>query len=396
MDSANFTFPGVFEGTKFSAAGTGLVWEGVVYAGEYTLTETSLPDHDGVRHTKLQAPATVNIDGTGVTVTTGNPADIVNVEYDTDTQTYIIKVVNPRMMRVTVKKTVSDDYGTNSFLFTVTLTDSSDEPIQMSNVYGNQGTDATGKLNFTLVNNQTALLYVPGNAKVQIEESADSRYSTFYKIGTTDDSSGEKTPGTSLNFTADTDKYVFFTNIRQKVDVTVIKNVIGSGNTFAFTLELKENGSAVANYTLSDKGTADTSDDIVTGSDGIATFTLSPADNGTDSIVFTVHKGMSVSVTEEADEESDYEISYVVTNPDETLSISGTGNSTGFVEANENLTITFTNTQEVLPLVAPTAVKDNSMSFMIMLILSSTCFAGAVVQKERKRKGGQDKSTNDE
>ena len=100
--------------------------------------------------------------------------------------------------------------------------------------------------------------------------------------------------------------------------------------------------------------------------------------------------------TEEADEESDYEISYVVTNPDETLSISGTGNSTGFVEANENLTITFTNTQEVLPLVAPTAVKDNSMSFMIMLILSSTCFAGAVVQKERKRKGGQDKSTNDE
>ena len=396
LDSANFTFPGVFEGTKFSAAGTGLVWEGVVYAGEYTLTETSLPDHDGVRHTKLQAPATVNIDGTGVNVTTGNPADIVNVEYDTDTQTYIIKVVNPRMMRVTVKKTVSDDYGTNSFLFTVTLTDSSDEPIQMSNVYGNQGTDATGKLNFTLVNNQTALLYVPGNARVQIEESADSRYSTFYKIGTTDDSSGEKTPGTSLNFTADTDKYVFFINIRQKVDVTVIKNVIGSGNTFAFTLELKENGSAVANYTLSDKGTADTSDDIVTGSDGIATFTLSPADNGTDSIVFTVHKGMSVSVTEEADEESDYEISYVVTNPDETLSISGTGNSTGFVEANENLAITFTNTQEVLPLVAPTAVKDNSMSFMIMLILSSTCFAGAVVQKERKRKGGQDKSTNDE
>jgi hypothetical protein len=68
--------------------------------------------------------------------------------------------------------------------------------------------------------------------------------------------------------------------------------------------------------------------------------------------------------------------------------------TTGFVTADENMTITFTNIEASL--VAPTAVKDNSMSFMIMLILSSTCFAGAVVQKERKRKGGQDKSTNDE
>ncbi len=391
LDSANFTFPGVFEGTKFSAAGTGLVWEGVVYAGEYTLTETSLPDHDGVRHTKLQAPATVNIDGTGVTVTTGNPADIVNVEYDTDTQTYIIKVVNPRMMRVTVKKTVSDDYGTNSFLFTVTLTDSSDEPIQMSNVYGNQGTDATGKLNFTLVNNQTALLYVPGNAKVQIEESADSRYSTFYKIGTTDDSSGEKTPGTSLNFTADTDKYVFFTNIRQKVDVTVIKNVIGSGNIFAFTLELKENGSAVANYTLSNNGTDDASDDIVTDSDGIAEFTLTPATNGTDSKVFTVLKGMNVSVTEAEDTTVKYNTSYDV-RKDGTIILSDDSYSTGFVTADNDITITFTNTAAAL--VAPTAVKDDSMTALIVMISSATCFAGAVVQIERKkRERGQDPET---
>ncbi len=392
LDSANFTFPGVFEGTKFSAAGTGLVWEGEVYAGEYTLTETSLPDHDGVRNTKLQAPATVNIDGTGVTVTTGNPADIVNVVYDTDTQTYIIKVVNPRMMRVTVKKTVSDDYGTNSFLFTVTLTDSSDEPIQMSNVYGNQGTDATGKLNFTLVNNQTALLYVPGNAKVQIEESADSRYSTFYKIGTTDDSSGEKTPGTSLNFTADTDKYVFFTNIRQKVDVTVIKNVIGSGNTFAFTLELKENGSAVPNYTLSNNGTDDTSDDIVTDADGVATFTLAPAANGTDSKVFTVHRGMSVSVTEAEDVSGKYTTTYVVDG--DNFHMEGTSNSTGLVEVNKDITVAFTNKESAI--VAPTAVKDDSMTALIVMISSATCFAGAVVQIERKkRERGQEQSKND-
>ena len=395
LDSANFTFPGVFEGTKFSAAGTGLVWEGVVYAGEYTLTETSLPDHDGVRHTKLLAPATVNIVGTGVTVTTGNPADIVNVVYDTDTQTYIIKVVNPRMMRVTVKKTVSDDYGTNSFLFTVTLTDSSDEPIQMSNVYGNQGTDATGKLNFTLVNNQTALLYVPGNARVQIEESADSRYNTSYKTGDDADHLGNSISGTTATLTGITsDKYVLFTNERLKVDVTVVKKVEGNGGTFTFTIQLKENNAVVPNYTLSDNGTAsDTSDDIVTDSDGIATFTLSPARDGTDSKAFTIHSGMAVNVTEAETTTGHYDTSYEVRKGD-TIMLSDQSYSTGFVTADENMTITFTNIEASL--VAPTAVKDNSMSFMIMLILSSTCFAGAVVQKERKRKGGQDKSTNDE
>ncbi len=396
LDSANFTFPGVFDGKKFSAEGTGLVWEGEAYAGQYILTETEVYDHDGVRYTKLQAPATVDINGAGVSVTTGSDADTVEVEYEDSSSTYIIKVVNPKMMRVTVKKEIYNDYGINSFLFTLTLTDSNGDPIQLSNVHGSQGTNEQGVLQFTLANNQTALLYVPKNAKVKIEENVEPGYITSYKTGTDASSLGTATDGTVVNLDADSDKYVLFMNTREKVDVTVVKNVVGTGGTFTFTLQLKDKGSAVANYTLSDKGTADTSDDIVTGSDGIATFTLSPADNGTDSIVFTVHKGMSVSVTEEADEESDYEISYVVTNPDETLSISGTGNSTGFVEANENLTITFTNTQEVLPLVAPTAVKDNSMSFMIMLILSSTCFAGAVVQKERKRKGGQDKSTNDE
>ncbi len=392
LDSANFTFPGVFEGTKFSAAGTGLVWEGEVYAGEYTLTETSLPDHDGVRNTKLQAPATVNIDGTGVTVTTGNPADIVNVVYDTDTQTYIIKVVNPRMMRITVKKAVSNDYGVNNFLFTVTLTDSSDNPIQLSNVYGSQGTNANGKMEFTLVNNQTALLYVPKNAKVQIEESEDSRYITTYQIGTDASSLGNVNNGTSADIDADSDKYVLFTNIRQKHQVTVAKTVIGGAGTFTFTLQLKENNTAIANYTLSDNGTADTSDDIVTDADGVATFTLAPAANGTDSKVFTVHRGMSVSVTEAEDVSGKYTTTYVVDG--DNFHMEGTSNSTGLVEVNKDITVAFTNKESAI--VAPTAVKDDSMTALIVMISSATCFAGAVVQIERKkRERGQEQSKND-
>ena len=395
LDSANFTFPGVFQGTKFSAEGTGLVWEGVAYAGEYTLTETAMHDHDGVRYTKLQAPATVDINGSGVTVTTGNPADTVLVEYDSDTDTYIIKVVNPKMMRVTVKKSVLNDYGINSFLFTLTLTDSGDNAIQLSNVYGTQGTNENGVLQFTLANNQTALLYVPRNAKVQIGEGVKNGYTSTYQIGPDANNLGPVTNGTTVNLNADSDKYVLFTNIREKVDVTVFKNVVGSGNTFTFTLQLKENDAAVANYTLFDNGTADTSDDIVTDSDGIATFTLSPATNGTDSKVFTIHKGMSVSVTEAEDPSINYTTTYDVVADGDEFSMHGTSNSTGFVEANTDLTITFTNT--AASLVAPTAVKDDSMTALIVMISSATCFAGAVVQLERKkRERGQDLNTNDE
>ena len=144
-----------------------------------------------------------------------------------------------------------------------------------------------------------------------------------------------------------------------------------------------------------DNGTADTSDDIVTDSDGIATFTLSPATNGTDSKVFTIHKGMSVSVTEAEDPSINYTTTYDVVADGDEFSMHGTSNSTGFVEASTDLTITFTNT--AASLVAPTNVKDDSMTALIVMISSATCFAGAVVQLERKkRERGQDLNTNDE
>ena len=68
-------------------------------------------------------------------------------------------------------------------------------------------------------------------------------------------------------------------------------------------------------------------------------------------------------------------------------------NTTGYVTANENITFTFTNTEASI--VAPTAVKNEGMSLVVMMISSATCLAGAVVHNERKKKGGQDVSTND-
>ncbi|MBR4948123.1 MAG: InlB B-repeat-containing protein [Clostridiales bacterium] len=399
LDSANFTFPGVFEGTKFSAAGTGLVWEGEVYVGQYDLTETAMPDHaGGVRYTMLQATATVNVNSNGVVVTPGSVSDTILVDYDDVNDVYTIIVINPKMMRVTVKKTVENDYGINSFLFTVVVTDSNDQPVQMSNVYGSQGTNAQGKLEFTLVNNQTALLYVPRYANVQITETEDDRYITAYQTGNSADSLGAAVIGTGTTLmNISSDKYVLCNNQRQKVDVTVEKTLVGSSATFTFTAQLKENNTAVANYTMSNNGTPDdTSDDIVTDASGAATFTLTPATNGTASIVLSVHKGMAINVTEAPSATIAYTTGFSVTStsdPGNVLKSDQDSNTTGYVTANENITITFTNTEASI--VAPTAVKSESMSLVVLMISSATCLAGAVVHNERKKKGGQDVSTND-
>ena len=404
LDSANFTLPGVFPGTKFSAAGTGLVWEGSVFVGNYTLTETAMPDHAGVRYTMLQAPAILNIaGGTGgdkVTVTTGDAADTVNVSYDTATDTYIITVVNPKMMRVTLKKSVVNDYITNSFLFTVTLTDSTNTPIQLSNVYGTQGTNAQGKLEFTLVNNQTALLYVPRHANIQIAETEDYRYATVYREGPDADHLGVMNGGTSRTLSdINADCFVLCTNTRQIVGVTVEKTVVGQGGTFSFTALITENSTPLSNYTLNDNSTpADTSDDLVTDSNGTVSFTLSPADDGTDSIVLYMPSGVDLTVTESQPTTIAYTTSYTVTDPNDPTNTntnkSGSGYTTGAIRISGTRIVTFTNT--VASLVAPTAVTDSSKTIMFLLASGAVIFAGAVIHLERKKKGGQYSDINDE
>ena len=386
LDSANFTFPGVFEGTKFSAEGTGLVWEGTAYAGSYILNETTMPDHEGVRYNKLRSYVTVDIGGNGVTATCDDSADIVTVDYDIASNTYTIKVVNPRLVRLTLKKSVLQDYGTSSFLFTVTLTNGNGTAIQMSNVYGTQGTDDEGKLQFTLVNNQTALLYVPRNAVVSVSENASERYTTDFRYGADADNLDQTVNGTTLQLSAVTDDlYILCTNIRKKVAVTVEKTVVGNGGTFEFTAQLKQDDNAVGNYALSDS--------ITTDADGNAVFTLSPANDGTDSVVFNIPVGMELKVTETEPVNGGYTTTYQVVDVDNN-SRAGTGYTTGFITVNKQLTITFTNTASAI--VAPTAVKDDSMTALIIMISSAVCFAGAVVQIERKkRERGQEQSEND-
>ena len=88
----------------------------------------------------------------------------------------------------------------------------------------------------------------------------------------------------------------------------------------------------------------------------------------------------------------EYEVEYTITDGNGT-STPVRENSTGFVTVRGNTTITFTNKEASI--VAPTDVKNDSMNLVIMMISSATCLAGAVVHNERKKKGGQDVSTND-
>jgi len=346
LDSANFTFPGIFSGTKFSATGTGLVWEGTAFVGSYTLTETSMPDHAGVRYIKLQAPATVNIaGGTGgdnkVTVTTGNAADHVNVSYENETDTYVITVINPKLLRVTVKKAIIHNYGSNSFLFTATLMDSENTPIEMSNVYGIQGTGADGKLEFTLVNNQTALLYVPRNAKLTISETLDTWYDTVVQTGSDSEHLGGTQSTTSVEFNSITDdQFALFTNTRKMIDVTVNKTVVGPGGEFTFKATVKNGNYVMTTYTGENEFTS-----------GEKTFTLNPMENGTETITLIIPAGSVLELNETGLPTSPQYFTTATGKKDSDQSAVGTYNSDSRVitlaasETTENVTVTFINTQ---------------------------------------------------
>ena len=360
LDSANFTWPGVFDGTKFSAAGTGLVFEGEVYVGNYTLTETEMPEHSGVRYIKLQSPVTVAIGGTEVTVPAGT--ENVSVSGPDANGYYTVTVVNPKLLRMTVKKAIVNDYGSNSFLFTATLTDQDGNPIQMTDVYGSNGTNANGQLEFTLVNNQAATLYVPRNANLTIAETPDDWYETVYQTGEDANTLGAAVEGTSVAFTGITDdRYALFTNTRKMIEVIVKKKVVGPGGTFTFAATVKNNGSVMTIYT--DNGfTA-----------GEQTFTLSPANNGTDELTLIVPAGAMLVIREtDLPEAPRYNTTATGEATDDTtvgtydgdnLSITLTADQTI-----QNLTVTFTNSEV---LVAPTGVKSSRTPYLWMLLLGA-------------------------
>ena len=156
-----------------------------------------------------------------------------------------------------------------------------------------------------------------------------------------------------------------YTNTRSSVEITVKKTVVGSGGTFTFTVSSDD----LKNKTLANGITAD--------ANGTATFTLSPADNGTKQQKLTVPYGAALTITET--EDSHYQTSVQVgsTSASEGLTATITADQTV-----RNLTVTFTNTGVII---APTGIRSNKLPFGLILTAGTAMAALSLIIRKKRR-----------
>ncbi len=227
----------------------------------------------------------------------------VSVHYDSANDIYIVEVVNPKLMLVTVKKVIDAPAGFRNgmFGFTATLTDESDPsnpvPVQVSNVIGTNGTDANGQISFTLVNTQTVTLYIPRNTTVQVTERTDAAFTTKVQTGATENGLGSEAVNNTITLSnVSENRFIRFTNELKTINVTVVKTVEGTGGQFNFTAFLRYNGAAVQGYRLANNITTGNGTGGTTA--GVASFTLSPENNSTAQVKFTIPSGSRLVLTE--------------------------------------------------------------------------------------------------
>ena len=163
-------------------------------------------------------------------------------------------------------------------------------------------TVTNGTLTFELKHNEKIVLSVPRGLKVTVAETGSivDYYDVSYKI----DGDDEPVNGTTKrNLVVEKDTDIAFTNVRKMQTVTVSKRLIDASATdtidFNFTVLMKLNDAPYADYVLKDA--SNEADKIMTGngdSAGTATFTLSPSQNQTANIEFTVPYGTYLEVAE--------------------------------------------------------------------------------------------------
>ena len=223
-----------------------------------------------------------------------------------------------------------------------------------------------GVASFSLGHNELKVLTVPLGAVAKVTEvPVKAFYDTSAAMDVTDPN---KTTSSTLEFNStnlmstvtikdDTGVTLTYTNTRKRVKVTVKKTVVGSGGDFRFTATLKDNNNLLcAGWTLSNNGTTvDTTDDIITGSDGTAIFTLSPQKDKTVDIDLWVPYGSTLTVTE--DQYPNYTTKVGNTSGNVWTKTNITANVTG------NSSVVFTNT-EFYP--APTNYTTNYKPFFMM------------------------------
>ncbi len=350
--------------------------DGTLQAGTYYLHETyPLPGYQ-----PLSEDIVFRISDIGFVDLISNPDGVIL------TQDNVIIVPNQveGTIELTIKKqvvngTTADTNGTNKFNYSVKLyLPDGQTPWN----YADGSTFNNGSASFSLGHDETKVLTIPLGAVAKVTETPNNYYTTTADMAVT--TSGETTTSlfefnsSSLMSTVTvkdaTNLTLTYSNTRKTVTVTVNKKVEGGGGNFDFTANLKDGTTLCKGWTLNNNGTSgDTTDDVVTGNNGNASFTLSPATNKTVKIVLTVPYGATISVTEAT--YSNYK-----TKVGNSETSTWTGNK---LTSNQN--VTFTNTEIN---VAPTNYVTNYNPFFMMFgfgaILIGLIVPTVVMIKRRK------------
>lgn len=358
-----------------------------LYAGyTYTLTETFTESG----YLGLDGPVTIKVSGDkDAPFTISDPR--VSAEWDNTNKVWIFEVKNLEEKDISIVKALHDPLLTQrtfkfrwSYKFDSNLDNSIDPDTEIF----------SGTFTLSPISGSTAgtKLTIPAGATDLVieelyEDSGSDKYAWVNTVYDTKLQLNSETATEGYSYTiryVDTAATITFTNTRKTVPVTVRKKVVGEGGTFNFEALLSYS-STISNYTLNDRGTTDTTaDDLITGTDGKAPFTLSPARNGEDTIILNVPYGANLNVTETS---TGAFTTSVQTGTDPAQA----GITTGQLTITDPVTITFTNSDVTI---APTGYSVTNTPYMWIFILGILIIAGMNVPfffwKNKRRKEEQE------
>ncbi len=337
--------------------GNGVAYE-PLYAGQtYTLTEIFTE----AGYLGLNGPVTIKVSGDeNAPFTISSP--YVTAQWDSTYNVWIFNVTNVEEKDITIVKAFNDpliNQRTFKFAWSYRYDSNRDNSIDPdTEIFSGDftlspisGSSASTRLSIPVGATDLVVTELHENASSTNQYKwVEDAYDTTRQFN-----NGTVTKGYDYTIGHVTDEAtITFTNTRKTVDVTVKKEVVGEGGTFDFEALLSYS-TAIGNYTLNSNGTA-----LITGTDGKAVFSLSPAKNGEDTIVLTVPYGAYLTVTETST--GPYTTAVQVGTEAQAANL-----TTGQLTITEDTTITFTNSEVTI---APTGYEAESTPYMWIFLLS--------------------------
>ena len=216
------------------------------WVGDYVLTERIAP----VGYEGLSEPANIKV------TTEGIECDNIHIKIvNPETDSYIIYVINEKIITMTVRKRLQDPFlasGTRQFTFRIDYN------------YELSGASISRTQNIVLASNNDVIgsttFKVPANSRVKVTEvlsEADQlSYETNYTVTNGSDTVIAQTDGIACDFgrnvtAADDGDVITFFNLKQTTEVTIFKDVTAANKsgTFGFIATLVGN-TPIANYTV--------------------------------------------------------------------------------------------------------------------------------------------------